>query len=243
MAAQKRKRQPRPQLARYPSIVGPHFDAIDQPCIAFHKYDGSNLQFKWTQKEGWCQFGTRKRTIDDQNPMFGDAISIFKTKYADQILACIRKFKEYRNAKSLVAFCEFFGEHTFSGLHRDRDCKDLKLFDIEIADQGFVLPGNFQHHFGHLDIAEVVYDGPLTKDFMKDVYLGKYPVGEGVVAKGVVAKQRRKGKTEFDTWMVKIKTKTWLDELNRRAGEKPELIQELKDNQNQQSSVLDSNES
>ncbi len=236
--ARRNQRRQRSQMARYPSIEGPYFDVIDQPCIAFHKYDGSNLQFKWTQKDGWCQFGTRKRTIDTENPLFGVAISIFVSKYADPILACFRKYKEYRNTKSFVAFCEFFGEYTFSGLHRDRESKDMKLFDILIPDHGFVLPRNFQQHFGHLDIAEVIYDGPLTKQFMNDVHDGKYPVKEGVVAKGVTTTQRRKGKTEQDTWMVKIKTKTWLDELARRAGDSPDLKQELEDNLKQQASFL-----
>ena len=233
-----RNKPRRPQMTRYPGIEGPHFDVIDQPCVAFHKYDGSNLQFKWTRADGWCQFGTRKRTIEKDNPLFGDAIAMFMDKYADQILACFRKYKEYRNAKSLVAFCEFFGDHTFSGLHRDREPKEVKLFDILIPDQGFVLPKNFQQHFGHLDVAEVVYAGLLTKEFMMDVYQGKHAVKEGVVAKGVTTTSRRKGKTEQTTWMVKIKTKTWLDELARRAGESPSLKQELEDNIKEQASLL-----
>lgn len=226
--------RPRPQLARYPSIEGLQMDFLDKPCVAFHKYDGSNLQFKWTQNEGWCQAGTRKRTIDAENPLFGSALSLFESKYADQILSSLRKYKEYRNAKSLVAFCEFFGPHTFSGLHRDDETKDLKLIDLLIPDQGFVLPQNFRQHFGQLDIAEVVYEGALTREFMQDVYQGKYPVNEGVVAKGVTTTQRRKGKTEQDIWMVKIKTQTWLEELTRRAGDSADLKQELEDNLQQQ---------
>jgi len=230
-------------MTRFPSIEGPYFDVIGQQCIAFHKYDGSNLQFKWSQQDGWHQFGTRKRTIDDQNPLFGSAIATFMSKYSDKILSTFRKHKEYRNAKSLVAFCEFYGEHTFSGLHREREDKSLKLFDILIPDQGFVLPNNFRTHFGHLDIAEVVYEGQLTKQFINDVYIGKYPVTEGVVAKGVSQTQRRKGKTETNTWMVKVKTQSWLDELARRAGDSPNLRQELDDNIKQQATTINSPES
>ncbi|QDT45937.1 hypothetical protein Pan241w_60650 [Gimesia alba] len=241
MSKQKSRRQ-RPQLARYPSIEGPDIDVIDQPCIAFHKYDGSNLQFRWTQKEGWCQCATRKRTINEGNPLFGGAISMFQSKYADQILAGIRKYKEYRNTKSLVAFCEFYGEHTFSGLHRDGEEKDLKLFEILIPEQGFVLPLHFEQHFGHLDIAEVIYKGSLTKEFMQNVYHGNYPVKEGAVAKGVTTTRRRKGKTDQDVWMVKIKTKTWLDELARRAGESADLKQELEENLKQQNALFERTE-
>lgn len=241
--ARRHQRRQRPQLARYPSIEGPSFEMIDQPCIAFHKYDGSNLQFQWTQKEGWCRFGTRKRTIDADNPLFGVAISIFMSKYADGILASVRKYKEYRNAQTLVAFCEFFGEHTFSGLHRDGESREMKLIDLQAADQGCVLAGDFRQHFAHLDIAEVVYEGPLTKQFMTDVYNGKYPVKEGVVAKGVTSKQRRKGKTEQETWMAKMKTKTWLDELQRRAGDSPDLARELEDNIKYQAVFIDADDS
>ena len=238
--ARKRQKQNRPTLARYPSIDGPHVDVIDKPCLAFHKYDGSNLQFKWTQKDGWCQAGTRKRTIDADNRLFGAAIEIFNSNFADGILSSLRRYKEHRNAKSLIAFCEFFGEHTFSGLHRDREKRHLKLFDVWIPEHGFVLPHDFRSHFGQLEIAEVIYDGPLSNDFMTDVYQGKYGVKEGVVAKGITTTQRRKGKMEQSTWMVKVKTKLWLEELQRRAGESPILKQELADNLNQQASLVHS---
>jgi hypothetical protein len=234
----RKKRQPRIQMTRFPSIGGPEFDHLDQPCIAFRKYDGSNLQFKWTQADGWCEYGTRKRPINADNPLFGQAIELFHKKYADSILSAFRKQREYRNAKVLVAFCEFFGPNTFSGLHRESDTKELKLFDILIPENGFVLPDNFRTHFGNLDIAEVVYEGLLTKQFMQDVYVGKFDVGEGVVAKGVKESQRRKGKTERTSWMVKIKTKVWLEELARRAGNDGSLIQELEDNRNQQRTII-----
>lgn len=237
MTSSRKKRKPRPKMTRFPSIGGPGFDELDQPCIAFRKYDGSNLQFKWTQGDGWSEYGTRKRPIDSANPLFGEAIKIFHEKYADHILTTFRKHREYRNAKELVAFCEFFGPNTFSGLHRDSDSKDLKLFDILFSQNGFVLPRDFKDHFGHLDIAEAIYDGPLSKQFMQDVHFGKYDVGEGVVAKGVKETQRRKGKIERNSWMVKIKTKTWLDELARRASNDGSLLQELEDNINQQRSV------
>lgn len=240
--SRKPKRQSRPRMTRYPSIDGAGQDLIGLPCVAFHKYDGSNLQFKWTQSDGWCQFGTRKRTIDESNPLFGDAIPAFMANFADPILARFRQHREYRNAKSLVAFCEYFGKHTFSGLHRKKEPKQLRLFDVLILDQGFVLPEDFAQQFGDLDIAEVVYRGPLSHEFMKSVYQGEYAVSEGVVVKGVMSTQRRKGKTEQDSWMAKIKTKAWLDELARRAGTSPELKQELADNLKQQAALLGGSE-
>jgi hypothetical protein len=51
----------------------------------------------------------------------------------------------------------------------------------------------------------VVYDGNLNKQFIADVREGKYPVVEGVVAKG-------------DDFMVKIKTAAYFTKLNQVYG-------------------------
>ena len=225
------------QLVRYPSIAGVHkSNLIGQPCVAFEKYDGSNLQFSWNQAQGWYRSGTRKRTIESDNPLFGSAIKMFHDKYAKGIIEVMRRHKEYRNAKSITAFCEFYGENTFSGLHEDGDPKHLKLFDLSIDDEKFVLPKDFVHHFGSLDIATVLYEGEFTKEFVELVRTGAIDCNEGVVAKGVTKNQRRKGKTEQEVWMVKIKTQKWLDELQRRASESPDKFEsEWQDNQREQS--------
>ena len=226
------------ELTRYPSIDGPNgvgAEAIGQPCIAFKKYDGSNLQFSWNQSDGWYRYGTRRRTVRPDNPLFGNAIELFQNKYATGIIEAVRRYKEYRNTKSLTAFCEFYGEKTFSGLHVDEDPKEIKLFDIMLDDSNLVLPADFKHHFGHLDIAEIVFEGELTKTFITQVRAGEVVAGEGVVAKGVKTTARRKGKSERTAWMVKIKTQDWLDELARRAGASPDKFDtELQDNQRQQ---------
>lgn len=224
-------------MVRYPPIVGIHqSNLIGQPCIAFEKYDGSNLQFSWNQTQGWYRSGTRKRTIEPDNPLFGSAIKIFQDKYADGIVNTVRRHKEFRNAKSLTAFCEFYGENTFSGLHVDSDVKHLKLFDLMIDDEKFVLPNDLVHHFGSLDIANVLYEGDFTKEFIEHVRAGKFECYEGVVAKGVTKTQRRKGKTEHEAWMVKIKTQKWLNELQRRSLESPEKFEsEWHDNNQEQS--------
>jgi hypothetical protein len=45
----------------YPSINGPTFAFLGAPCLAFEKYDGSNLRFFWDQRRGWHSSGTRYR--------------------------------------------------------------------------------------------------------------------------------------------------------------------------------------
>lgn len=214
----------------YPSIDGPRFDVLDEPCIAFEKTDGSNLRFFWNVKRGWHSTGTRFKWFKPETPNFGQAVELFQTHYADGILAAMRPLKEYRGVNDLVAFCEFHGDTTFSGLHHENDAKRIVLFDIHIPGRGFIPPNDFVAHFGHLDIAKVLYEGPFSKTVIEDVRSGKYEVNEGVVAKGLRTTRKRKGKIEQEVWMAKVKTQRWLDELARRAGDSDDMKAELERN-------------
>jgi hypothetical protein len=166
--------------------------------------------------------------------MFGPAIEMFHRHYARGILETLRRFKEYRGIRELVAFCEFFGSGTFSGLHQEGAPKQIVLFDIYLPGRGFVLPRDFMTHFGHLPIARVVYEGSFTRSFIEDIQAGKYPVSEGVVAKGVHNRRQRKGKAELEVWMAKVKTRAWLEELARRSGESEDLRKEYEQNLREQ---------
>jgi hypothetical protein len=214
----------------YPSIEGPTFAFLDAPCVAFEKHDGSNLRFFWDHKRGWHSTGTRYRWFKAATPTFGQAVEMFQRQYAKGIIEALRRFKEYRGVTELVAFCEFFGPGTFSGLHREDEPKQLVLFDIHLPGRGFVPPKDFVAHFGRLSIPRVVYEGPFSRAFIEDIQAGKYPVTEGVVAKGTHA--RRKG--EQEVWMAKVKTRAWLEELARRAGESDDLRREYEQNAREQ---------
>ncbi len=218
----------------YPSIEGPAFMFLDTPCVAFEKYDGSNLRFFWDQKRGWHSTGTRYRWFKAATPMFGPAVGLFQQHYAKGIIETLRRYKEYRGVTELVAFCEFFGASTFSGLHQEDEAKQLILFDIFMPDRGFVPPKDLIAHFGHLPIAKPVYEGPFDRSFIADVQAGKYPVTEGVVAKGVHTRRQRKGKADQEVWMAKVKTRSWLEELGRRAAESENLRAEYEQNQREQ---------
>ena len=218
----------------YPSIEGPAFAFLDAPCVAFEKYDGSNLRFFWDQKRGWHSTGTRYRWFKAATPMFGPAIDCFQRDYAKGIIETLRRYKEYRGVVELVGFCEFFGPGTFSGLHQEHEPKQLILFDIYVPGRGFVLPRDFIAHFGHLKVAKVVYEGRFSWAFIEDVRGGKYPVVEGVVAKGVHDRRPRKGNADQEVWMAKVKTRTWLEELARRAGDSENLSKEYEQNRREQ---------
>lgn len=218
----------------YPSIGGPTFAFLDAPCVAFEKYDGSNLRFFWDHKRGWHSTGTRYRWFKAVTPTFGPAVAAFQRDHARGVLDVLRRFKEYRGVNELVAFCEFFGPSTFSGLHDESEEKQLVLFDVYLPGRGFVPPKDFVAHFGHLPVAKVVYEGPFSRGFVEDVQAGKYAVREGVVAKGLHNRRQRKGQASQEVWMAKVKTRAWLAELERRAGESEELREELEQNVREQ---------
>jgi hypothetical protein len=106
-----------------------------------------------------------------------------------------------RNPQRITAFTEFFGPNSFAGSHVESDPKELRLFDVYLFQKGMLPVKDFVRFYGDLPYAaEIVYEGPLNKKFIMDVQKGKYPVFEGVVAKG-------------SDFMVKIKTDEYFVKL------------------------------
>lgn len=191
-------------MKHYPSILGSAKAPLGKPCIAFYKYDGSNLRFEWNPKKGWHKFGTRNQLFDESDPTYGKAIRIFLDTMASEIET--RVLKKYKKPKRITAFAEYFGPNSFAGQHDPNDEMSLILFDVFIFQKGFISPRQFVKMFSDLDFtAKVVYDGNLNKQFIEDVRSGKYPVYEGVIVKG-------------DDFMIKIKTREYFQELNRIYG-------------------------
>ena len=218
-------------MKSYPSISGIKKEFNGLPCIAFDKIDGSNLRFLWRKKVGWCNFGTRNRLFDRNDPDFGSAIDLFLNKYGDSIPSILSENKEYRGVAECIVFCEFFGPHSFAGFHEPSDPKDVLLFDVAPNKKGIIGSRQFIKHFGLLDIPKVVYDGFLTDDFINDVRDGKFDVFEGVVVKG----NNPKGREPHNLWMTKIKTKKWLQELKRKSEYIESLRSVLEENEREQS--------
>lgn len=198
-------------MQQYPSIVGSAKAPLNKQCIAFYKYDGSNLRWEWSPKKGWDKFGTRKHLFDHADNQFNQAIPIFLDTMADEIL--YRTKQIVKNPHRITAFTEFFGPNSFAGSHVHEDPKELRLFDVFLFQKGFVPPKQFVEVYGGMDqAAEIVYEGALNRKFITDIKKGKggYDVFEGVICKG-------------SDFMVKIKT----DEYFRRLRHKfPERWQE-----------------
>lgn len=189
-------------MEQYPSIMGSAKAPLGKQCIAQYKYDGSNLRWEWSPKKGWAKFGTRRHLFDHTDQTFGEAIPIFMEQLADDIV--YRTKQLVKNPQRITAFTEFFGENSFAGSHVPEDKKELKLFDIYLFQKGLIGVKQFQEFFGdHPNSAEVIYEGPLNTRFITDVKKGKYPVFEGVIAKG-------------NGFSVKIKTDEYFRQLRHK---------------------------
>ena len=189
-------------MQQYPSIAGSAKSPLGKPCIAFYKYDGSNLRWEWSPKKGWNKFGTRRQMFDASTPLYNQAIPIFMDQLADEIVYRTKQIT--KNPERITAFTEFLGKSSFAGNHDYDEPKELKLFDIFLFKKGFVLPKQFVDVYGDMpQAAEVIYEGNLNIKFIRDVKTGKYPVFEGVIAKG-------------NDFMVKIKTNEYFVRLRHK---------------------------
>jgi len=195
-------------MQQYPSIQGSAKAPLNKQCIAFYKYDGSNLRWEWNPKTGWDKFGTRKHLFDASDLQFNQAIPIFLDTMADEILYHTKQI--VKNPHRITAFTEFFGPNSFAGSHVQEDPKELRLFDVFLFKKGFVPPKQFVQVYGSMDqAAEIVYEGSLNKKFIDDIRTGKggYDVFEGVICKG-------------SDFMVKIKTDKYFERLRNKYPER-----------------------
>lgn len=189
-------------MLQYPPIVGSKDAPLGKKCIAFNKYDGSNLRWEWNPKRGWVKYGTRRQLFDANTPLYNQAIEPFLDLVGPAVVDATKHFCG-RKPERITAFTEFFGKSSFAGSHEFDEPKELRLFDVFVFKQGFIPPRPFAKLFSHQDwAAEVIYEGNLNTQFIQDVREGKYPVYEGVICKG-------------DDFMVKIKTNEFLDRLKK----------------------------
>lgn len=221
-------------MKTYWAIPGPA-KAPQQPCIAFSKYDGNNIRIEWSKKRGWYKYGTRKRLLDESNERFGCAIPIFQETLADDIEKVIKTNKLFRGAQGVIVFCELWGPSSFCGVHDPDEKLKLTPIDVGIHKKGIMLPRDFVKTFGHLDIADVIYEGNFNRQFVEDVRNGEYPVEEGVVAKGVI--QGKKKNPQHGLWMAKVKTHKWFEKLRACAAKDDTFKKALEENIREQGEI------
>jgi hypothetical protein len=214
-------------MKSYWSIPGPS-KAPAEHCLAFYKYDGSNLRFEWNKKQGWYKFGTRRRLFDQTDAEYGRAIPLFLERYGDGLPKVFRD--KYGKRDQIIAFCEFYGDESFAGYHNFEKPMEVTLIDVEIHKQGFVLPREFVDNFSHLPIAPLVYEGKFNSEFVQSVIDNEYGLKEGVVAKGTISGRS----AQHSLWMAKVKTRWWFDELRKRAEYIADLKNVLLENEQEQ---------
>ena len=204
-------------MKEYPSIPNSS-KAPRQPCFGFVKYDGSNIRMEWSKKQGWYKFGTRTQLLDAGHPVFGRVIPIFMEKYADDLVKVFQSSKVFRGVDTFTIFGEFFGEKSFAGMHFPDDQKwDYVLFDVNPYKKGILSPKIFLAEFGHLKVAELVYQGNLNEPLIESVReskfdcTSKYEIKTGV-PEGIICKGGEKHKL----WMTKIKTSEYREALKKR---------------------------
>lgn len=198
----------------YPKIPGSDKAPLET-CIAFEKYDGTNLHWVWQREFGWRAFGMRRNRycLNDEgvaefqacHPDCRDAPDLFQRELAEPLEDVFRLNSNYA-VPEITVFTEYCGKQSFAGTHKVDDQKQLILFDVAIGEE-ILPPHRFINDFSQLRIARIVYRGKLTGKFAEDVRQGRYDVGEGVVCKG--------GKTSDKLWMVKIKTNQYLERLKQ----------------------------
>jgi hypothetical protein len=216
-------------MKQYPEIIGPN-KAPREHCIAFNKYDGSNIRAEWSRKTGWSKFGSREVLIDSSSAL-GDAIPLLLDTYGESLVKIFREDKMFRNCQNVTVFCEYFGKNSFAGWHDPKDKKEIVLFDVSVHKQGFLSPREFIKMFKTVRIPEIVYEGNFNESFIQDVKDGKYPVKEGVVAKGLLPH----GRPPHNLWMAKCKTRAWMERLKKAAEISPDKFKnELVDNRKEQ---------
>ena len=208
-------------MIEYPTIM-PSSRAPRSLCIAFEKYDGSNIRVKYTNKKGFCLFGSRTQMFDKGHPFLGEAVDIFYKKYEDKQVDLIEQ--EWPHEREVIAFLEFFGDKSFAGYHEKDDPKDLMLFDLMVGHKNrkFLLPQDFIKLTTKVqaEIPTIIYEGNLSDQFIQDVRDGKYDtlskrnIFEGVVCKG----KERTGAHRGNVWMAKVKTRKYFDLLNAKFG-------------------------
>jgi hypothetical protein len=187
-------------------------------CIAFEKYDGTNLHFDWHQDFGWHSFGTRRDAFNldprgiaafhAAHPGLDGVAALFRSISGD-IIDRLPHSSEWR------VFAEFLGDQSFAGAHVDGDTKRLVLFDVvnlEAADFMIMDPFEFDTTFkGASYAARIVFRGKFSGRLTEDVRRGKFDVEEGVVIKGGSGPK---------LWMAKVKTDAYLERLKAAKGDR-----------------------
>lgn len=186
----------------------------DVDVYVFEKLDGSNIRAEWSPKKGFYKFGTRKRLLGADDPMFGSAIELIKAQ--EEKFNKIFKAERY---ESTICYFEFLGENSFAGLHVQDEPHKVVLLDVEIFKQGFLTPNQFIRMFEDVvEIPKLLHYGKMNHDLEHKIRSGCFP---GATFEGVVCKSSPPKRWTLPV-MFKVKNQAWIDKVKERYGTRAE---------------------
>ena len=199
----------------------------------FNKLDGQNFCATYkVRKDSWGPFGSRTRTVDENDLQFGQTVKYFFDHGYDSILTkCVKdhwkKGEVFQGVEEITFFFEWYGPKSFAGKHDFWDETNgemrLALIDVFLKKKGYMEPKDYYEIFkdSGIEIPELIHKGSLNADIVSDIQNNdwtapeaKYPtVKEGVVFKRstLLKGQRRPS--------VKVKTKWWIEKLHSMYSE------------------------
>tara|TARA_Y100000034_G_C6878765_1_gene402318 strand:+ start:590 stop:1198 length:609 start_codon:yes stop_codon:yes gene_type:complete len=186
--------------------------------FVFDKLDGSNIRAEWNKNKGFFKFGRRNGLLDHSNPVLLEAPDIIMAKYADDMSQIFKKMR----VRKATAFFEFWGPNSSFGAHADEP-HDCTLIDVHVHPKGILEPREFLKHFGYLDHAALLREGPWTDELDQQVRNGTFPgmTFEGVVCKGKCVSPGK-------PLMFKVKNIAWLQKLRSHCGDDDKLFEKMK---------------
>src|SRR5260221_1763391 len=116
-----------PKIPFY-SQTDPPWPERNKPCVAFEKYDGTNLSWYWNRELGWVDSRTRRRSFGENDPDFGAAIKLFE-QLKSRLETIFNTYPILKESDDIVIYTEFLGNDSFAGLHKPKDEKYLKIID------------------------------------------------------------------------------------------------------------------
>lgn len=211
-------------MKHYDSFENIKYDKflIGEEIWASNKIDGQNFCARYSpKKKEFVMFGSKNYNVDETSEQFGKAVIYFKEKMAEIIKNIIiensKKGDVFNGVEEITIFCEWYGENSFSGFHKEGEELKLCLIDVFLKKKGYIEPKIFYKIFENkgLELPELIYKGKLTKEFIDSIINNdwtkpncQYPnIKEGVVCKrSTLMKGQRLPK-------VKIKTNWWFNKL------------------------------
>jgi hypothetical protein len=140
-------------------------------------------------------------------------VEIFEEKYKERIDERFRTHKIFKNADMITLYGEFVGEDSFGGFHNWNKPFDIYFFDAFIYKKDFVGTSDFYSEFRDISMPKLVYKGPLTETFIKEVQENKFNLKEGVVYKFVENNEITRAKIKTQEWLDKIKTNYGVEKM------------------------------